>query len=270
MSQTDNVAQPHAIIDEKLQLVPYRNYDNVGPAASLNTTALDLLQYVRLYLNNGQVDQQPLIDPQAFAELTRAQTVIPIETFPPPLEGLTPQFYAYGLGWFIRDYHGRKIILHSGGVDGMTAIAGFVPEEQLGIVVLSNQETPVPAAVLSTVADRFFGPPETDWFAAYQAAQNNERKKNKAAAEAFEKSRITPTTPSLPLENYAGKFCDNLYGEASLTMENGHLVLRLSQSPCFTGDLEHWHYDTFRVHWRDPMISERPDNLPTRCPGRNF
>ena len=39
-----NVAQPHARIDGKVQRVAYRNYDNVAPAASINTSAVDLAQ----------------------------------------------------------------------------------------------------------------------------------------------------------------------------------------------------------------------------------
>ena len=45
-----------------------------------------------------------------------------------------------------------------------------------------------------------------------------------------------------------------MYGDAKITEENGHLVLRYG--PSFTGDLEHWHYDTFRVTWRDPMLGK--------------
>ena len=254
LSQAPNVATPHSIIDEKLKRIEYRNYDNVGPAASINTSAFDLLQFLRLYLNDGQVSNQSLIDPKVFANLTQAQIAIPIQPPPAELNALTPKFSFYGLGWFIRDYRGRKVVFHSGGVDGMTAIAAFVPEEQLGVVALSNQETPLPASIFSIVLDRFFGEPKTDWFAAYQAFQKKNREKNQATREEIEKARVKGTSPSLPLQDYAGKFRDILYGDAGVTLENDLLVLRFDHSPCFTGDLEHWHYDTFRIHWRDPLI----------------
>jgi CubicO group peptidase (beta-lactamase class C family) len=95
--------------------VPYRDHDNAGPAASLNASAIDLARYLRLFLGGGTVGGTILIEPAAFAELIRAQTVVPIETLPLEVSALTPRFHAYGLGWFLRDHRGRLIVVHSGG-----------------------------------------------------------------------------------------------------------------------------------------------------------
>jgi CubicO group peptidase (beta-lactamase class C family) len=254
LSQVPNIAMPHSRIDGKVQQVAYRNYDNVAPAASINTSAADLAQYVRFYLNGGKVDEQTLVESQAFAELTQAQITIPITPRPGDLAGLTPKFNAYALGWFLRDYLGRKIVLHTGGVDGMTALAAFVPEEQLGMVVLSNQETPFIGAACFHILDTFLGKTATDWFSVYASWFREEQEKKQHEQTTL--VRVTDTSPSLPLSGYAGRFQDPLYGLASVTLENEELVLRFEHSPCFTGDLEHWHYDTFRIHWRDPMITK--------------
>ena len=262
-----NRARPHSIIDEKLNRIEYRSYDNVGPAASFNTTATELLNFVRLFLNRGQVDKQPLINPKVLGELTQAQMVIPIQTSPPELRGLTPKFFSYGLGWFIRDYRGQKVIIHSGGVDGMTAIAAFVPAENLGVAILANQETPLPAAMFVSVLDKYFGEPKTDWFAAYQVSREKNQKKNQASREEIEQARVTGTSPSLPIQDYAGRFQDILYGDANVKVDNDHLVLSFENTPSFTGDLEHWHYDTFRIHWRDPVVPPGLATFPLNSKG---
>jgi CubicO group peptidase (beta-lactamase class C family) len=91
-------------------------------------------------------------------EMTTPQMVIPIRPNPPALAVLTPEFFTYGLGWFIRNYRGRKVVTHSGGVDGLVALATMVPEEELGIVALINQESALAAAVISLL-DAYLGAP---------------------------------------------------------------------------------------------------------------
>ena len=77
--------------------------------------------------------------------------------------------------------------------------------------------------------------------------------KAKDAEAALVAARVQGTKPSLELARYAGGYRDRMYGDLSIAQENGKLVLRFSHSPSFTADLEHWQYDTFRLHWRDPM-----------------
>jgi hypothetical protein len=61
---------------------------------------------------------------------------------------------------------------------------------------------------------------------------------------------VPGTKPSLPLEEYAGSYPSELYGEARVTLENGRLALRLLPNPDLVGDLTHWHFDTFALQWR--------------------
>ena len=70
------------------------------------------------------------------------------------------------------------------------------------------------------------------------------------------RSRDSTAGPSLPPARYAGAYRDALYGDATITLENGSLVLRFSHSPAFVGDLEHWQYDTFKTHWRTPHLED--------------
>jgi hypothetical protein len=98
------------------------------------------------------------------------------------------------------------------------------------------------------------GETDTDWFAAYQAWRQRFRQEQTALRDKVIESRRAGTSPSLAPGAYAGTYRDVLYGEAAVSQEADRLVLRFSHTPSFTGDLEHWHYDTFRIHWRDPMI----------------
>ncbi len=73
----------------------------------------------------------------------------------------------------------------------------------------------------------------------------------KAAAAKMEASRVKGTKPSLALEKYAGDYKSEMYGDVKIAFENSKLMAKFG--PNFTGELEHWHYDVFRVVWQDKV-----------------
>ena len=126
----------------------------------------------------------------------------------------------------------------------------LVPDQRLGIVVLTNAETPLYQAVAFRALDDMLGAPRTDWARVYTEQFRKQLAQAAQVERAAAGTRDTSSRPSLPLAKYAGRYTDAMYGDAAITEENGHLVLRFAHSPDFTGDLEHWQYDTFVAHWR--------------------
>src|SRR5439155_22213441 len=80
-------------------------------------------------------------------EMWSGQTILPIPDPPPPLAALRPNFAEYGLGWRLRDYLGRKVVSHTGGLAGIPSQITLVPAEKLGGVILPNSESELMAAV---------------------------------------------------------------------------------------------------------------------------
>lgn len=251
----ENVATPHTRIEGEVQPIPWRNVDNLGGAGAINSSVMELAQWIRLQLGEGTYEGKQLLSPEVVEEMHTPQTVIHSseetrEMFP------ETHFRAYGLGWFLQDYRGEKVVQHSGSLDGMRARVGMIPEEDLGVVLLANMtESDLLEALMFRVFDQYLGrSPPRDWSADLLAVRVEEREEAEARRDSVEEARIEGTSPSLPLERYAGTYADSLYGEATVTREDGGLVLRMG--PSFTGDLEHWHYDTFRAVWRDPYLGK--------------
>jgi hypothetical protein len=190
------------------------------------------------------------------------QTIIPIseggEKFNP-----TRHFNTYGLGWFVSDYQGQKVVSHGGGLDGMISQVAMMPEENLGVVVLSNSETSLPSIMVNKVFDVFLGVPKRDWSAEILARVNQGKATEQAEEKTLEEKRAKNTHPSLSLPQYAGTYTGAMYGDARITEESGKLVIRLVPSPNFVGDLEHWQYDTFRVRWRNSVSYPFPKGFIT-------
>jgi CubicO group peptidase (beta-lactamase class C family)/O-acetyl-ADP-ribose deacetylase (regulator of RNase III) len=154
-----DVAAPHSPVEGRMQPVAWRNIDNVGPAGSINSSARDMAQWIRLQLGGGAYNGRRLLSAAAVREMHAAQTVIPIDTLSERLWPST-HFRAYGLGWSLSDYRGRKLVGHGGAIDGMRAQVTLVPEERVGVVVLSNGGEPsrlLTQAVAFRVVERLPG-----------------------------------------------------------------------------------------------------------------
>jgi hypothetical protein len=184
------------------------------------------------------------------------QTIMPIDDPRPPLAALRPNFLAYALGWRVRDYRGHKLVHHTGGLAGMTSRTTLVPDQRLGIVMLTNGESAMYDALTYEVLVHFFGAPRTDWVAAFDSAARRDQASADSQLAALRIARDTTSRPSLALARYAGRYTDALYGDATIALENGALVLRFMHSPAFVGDLAHWQYDTFRTSWRTPNLAD--------------
>lgn len=251
LANSNNVATPHAKIDDKVEVVPWRNIDNIGPAGSINSNVSDMAQWVRLQLGGGVYQNQRLLSSGVIKEMHASQTIIPLEG---AMEILYPaaHFLTYGMGWFLSDYRGRKIVEHGGAIDGMRAEVGMMPEEKLGVVILTNKNGNVlPQALMFKVFDAYLGGPQRDWSAEILKSFKALEEQASTAERKAEAERVKGTSPSLAIDKYAGPYQSEMYGDAKVTLENGKLVAHYG--PGFTGDLEHWHYDTFRVTWRDRM-----------------
>jgi CubicO group peptidase (beta-lactamase class C family) len=254
-----NIAQPHALVDGKIQAVVPRNYDNVGPAASINTSVTELAAYARLLLNGGKFHGQQLFSPEIAYELWSPRTIIPLPSeFPIELNGLMPQFHnAYALGWFIQDAYGQKKVFHGGGIDGLRSLLTMIPQQKLGIAVFANNEGPTPWIMTNIILDLYHGANPEKW---YDAAQGFWQKQLEKQSMVIEGPPIVGTTPSLDFEKYSGRFTSDLVGGIEIRYEQEQLILRFPHTPSFTARLSHWQYDTFRVAWQDPII---PDGLIT-------
>ena len=255
----DDRAFPHERVDGKLQVIPFEVLDNVGPAGAINSCATDMAKWVQLQLNRGQFADRDdrLFSQRQSKEMWSPQTILPIADPPPPLAGLKPNFADYALGWRLLDYHGRKLVGHTGGVAGFVSRVMLVPEENLGVVVLTNaEEDGAFDSILYYVLDRYFNLPSSDWITAFKSVKDLQEKEAAETMKKAEGARAADSKPYLPLEKYAGTYNDAWYGPITIRQENGRLVISFDHTPTMTGDLQHWQYDTFKAHWRDHTIED--------------
>ncbi len=129
--------------------LPYRGIDEVAPAGSINSSAGDMAKWLQFILSGGIANGKRIVSEASFAEWMKPQTKI-------SADGKT----AYGLGWFIRDWNGLKVVEHGGNIDGFNALVAMVPEKRLGFVMLTNVTgSPLGSELMPIVWENILGKP---------------------------------------------------------------------------------------------------------------
>jgi CubicO group peptidase (beta-lactamase class C family) len=249
----DDVSSVHVVTGGKLTPIKLVLADVAGPMGSINSTVLDLAQYVRFHLGQGTFEGSRLLSDASIAELHQPQMIDPTETF---IKGTHfTQQVSYALGWWVQDYRGHKLVRHAGEIVGGSANVYYLPEKHLGVVVLANADAMnFLGGIALRAIDGYLGVPAFDWSA--RALEEEPERLDKEHGPKFkalmaeqEKGRIPDTKPSLPLESYAGTYHHDAYGDLEISVESGALRAKLWT---FTGKLAHWNYDTFSFEW-DPQ-----------------
>ncbi|MEN1985835.1 serine hydrolase [Paenibacillus hubeiensis] len=159
MQQKEDYAYPYIEKDGKLERMPFRNIDAIGPAGSINSNLSDMIAWLRFQLNQGQFDGQSLISKEQFAVMHTPH--MPCDS---PFQGTEMPVCTYGLGWFIEPYRGHMMIHHGGAIDGFASQVAFLPEQNIGIVALSNtQGSVVPYTASFRVVDLLLQLDVVDW-----------------------------------------------------------------------------------------------------------
>lgn len=272
-AERGNVAAPHHEIDGEVRRIANEPVDPVAPAGAVWSSAAELSRWVGMLLEEGTWEGERILPEETVAELFRPQTLIPRGAFYPTAELTDPHWTSYGLGWFQQDYRGLAVQFHTGSIDGMSAIVGLVPEEELGVVVLANLDhAELRHALLWKAVDLFTGrsagagaqsgiEPQPgadsgadpgaggprDWSAEVRQLYAERERRAAEAEAARDERRVEGASPSLALEGYAGSYAHPLYDRVEVRRDGAGL--RLVAGPRRTADLEHWHFDTFRARW---------------------
>ncbi len=250
LSKDQNIAYGH--LNNKV--LDIYHFNAVKPAAAIYSSVDELAVWTMLLLNGGEYKGQRIISKSSLTRIMEPHTILGASIMQKQ-HGIN--FYTYGLGWFIFDYNGKKIAEHDGGMPGYISKVTLVPDQNISVIVLNNgNDGFVDNAIRGDILDILVKGREFDWIGEYSAI--------KARIEAFEQatskqrleSRIPDTKPSLAPEGYTGIFRDKNYGDAEVALVSGKLRLTfLPAKTVFTGELEHWHYDTFKVVFRDKFLT---------------
>ncbi|MDQ7824843.1 MAG: serine hydrolase [Candidatus Eremiobacteraeota bacterium] len=207
-----------------------------GPAGAINSNIVDMAKWLTFQINNGKVGGKQLVSEKNMEVLHSPKTII-------GLGGKVHKNIFYCMGWIYQEYSPCPIIWHNGGTSMKTMVA-YVPEQKIGIVILSNYVTTLPELLAYRFIDQYAGKPARDLSA--EALAESE----KAKKEAKVLNPVAPKNPvaAMPLEKYAGYYSNEVYGKIKIAVDEGKLTLVIGPRNMKL-PLVHWNANIFAVHW---------------------
>ena len=242
LAKSSNAAFGYEVKNDSIvSKMDYYHISGMSPAGSINSSVNEMSRWLITWINKGKYKDQEIL-PEAY--VTEAMSSHMVVNSALPDDELPDMHLAnYGYGWFISSYRGHYRVQHGGNIDGFSANVAFFPSDSVGVVVLANQNgSPVPNMVRNTVADRMLKTEKTNWAKRFKERQEKAKKEAAEAEEESTSSKIENTRPSHVMQEYAGKYSNEGYGEFDITVENDSLFANFELKKFY---LKHYHYDIF-------------------------
>ena len=251
-------ALPYELKKDTIMKVPFKVIDGIGPAGSINSSINDMAKYTIFQLGDGTYDGKRLVSEKNLKLVHTGQTAI--GALPPSFTqgGIGPMVYA--MGWVDTNYRGHRMVWHNGGIDGFHSLLTMLPDDKIGVVLLSNLgDDPILEAIAYNVYDRLLGLPAYPWFDKFKEL-HDKAKKDRAEAEAKEKQAQvvkTGTQASHPLADFAGVYSNPAFGDLTITVKGDALEAKLNILQAAA--LKRVHYDIFEIpeELESPMSGAR-------------
>lgn len=244
IEKTDDHALPYELKKDVVTKVPYHNIDAIGPAGSINSSVDDMSHYLIFQLGDGKYEAKQIVAEGDLREMHSPQTAIPD---PPPafsMPGLG--HFSYGLAWVATAYRGHNLVWHNGGIDGFYALLSMLPDDHMGVVILTNLPNgQTPEVLAYNVYDRLLGLDPMPWFDRFKDLEAKGKKQEDEAKQIKPTGRKTGTHPSHNLADYAGEYQNDGYGLIKVALKGDALELSLNKLGPYP--LEHYHFDIFQV-----------------------
>ncbi len=250
ITTAENKASAHTVWNGEFKKIPYGRIDAMAPAGAISSSVNDLSKWVMAQLNKGMIDGKEIISAAAIAKTWQPNSILGNGG----VQFNNGHFALYGLGWFLEEYNGKKIVSHTGGVNGFVTSVTLIPEEKLGIVVLTNTDANVFYESLKwELMDAYMKLPYRNYSGLMLANQKENEKENDAALKLKRDTINSKPKTALALTSYTGEYKHELYGKMNIKLENGELIMRFEHHANRYSKLEALGGNRFLSTWNDPL-----------------
>ncbi len=185
----------------------------IGPAGSLSSTVNDMAKYLLFHLNKGMAGGKQVISRDQALYLRKGHTITSQDS---------SRVTLYGHCWFVEQNSRYRVIFHTGTTWGFTALCAFVPEMDLGIVILVNSEAPAYPryAIMRRMIDLYKGYPDKDYNKIFYEEWLSSARKGMKEADKKLADEVKAAAPDFKL--LTGTYDKGpLFGKAVVTLEAG-------------------------------------------------
>jgi CubicO group peptidase (beta-lactamase class C family) len=255
-----NFSQPYNLKKEIVTKVPFKNIDSIGPAGSINSSINDMSRYVIFQLGDGTYNGKRIVSQNNLKLVHTGQTAM---TNLPDFfsqNGLGPMTYA--MGWMDTTFRGHHMVWHNGGIDGFHSLLTMLPEDKIGVVLLSNlSNNSALEPIAYSAFDRLLGLSLDPWLDRYKSLDEKAKKAEEDAKKNKASTAKTGTQPSHPIADFSGEYTNPGYGTVKIAQNGQDLTIAFNQ-------LEP--YPFVRVHYDIFAVSEEPESIASGTKGQFY
>jgi hypothetical protein len=228
INHSKNYASPHLIKDSRLIVLPNENIDNMAPAGSILSTSEDMLKWINAFIYFGVLDSTEILKSDAIRTLRKPYQLIGYRTKKDSSEQL--RFLFSGMGWSIYDEFDKLTYTHDGGTDGFKSLMMVIPEEEYGVIVLTNSRSHnFTQAIIDELQYALYNKPFLSVNEEYYSEYIEEEKQ--AVKELFITKEKTKNNKlrNEQLKEYVGIYENKMYGNVEIVIKNSELKLKMLQ-----------------------------------------
>lgn len=246
----------HAPVNGKLEITGNTFTQIATPAAGIYASIDDMSKWVQAQLDEGKYGAQlkdSLFSKKALREMWTPQTIIPSGRGP-----YNTHFSAYGLGYFLSDVNGYFQATHTGGLLGIVSQVTMIPELDLGIIVLTNQQSGAAFnAITNTIKDAYFGIKDEDRITQYNDRRLAGERKEDSIVSAVEKNivaQLKSKAAKPDQSDFTGTYKDSWFGDVIISSQDKNLHFKAAKLSDLTGKMTFYKGTTYVVRWNDPSL----------------
>lgn len=246
----------HAPVNGKLEITGYTFTQIATPAAGIYASIGDIAKWVKAQLNDGKYGKDlknELFSEKQHREMWTPQTIIRSGSGP-----YNTHFSAYGLGWFLSDVNGYFQATHTGGLLGIVSQVVIIPELDLGIIVLTNQQSGAAFnAISNSIKDAYFKIDGKDRIKEYNERRLAGEREEDSIMSAVEKdiaAQLKSKSAKPDPTNYVGTYKDPWFGKVIISQKDKSLHFKSDKLSDLTGTMYFYKGTTFAVRWNDPSL----------------
>jgi hypothetical protein len=260
MEQMPGAATPYTNgSSNQLQVLPYDNVDNLAPAGAIVSNVKDISKWLLMQLDSGKANGKQIIPWQAIQRTRDMNTIIRSRKNP----FLPINIYGYGLGVFISDYGGHLTYEHTGGADGFVTNTCFVPDENLGIAIFTNNDNQEFFELLRyQILDAYLGLPFRNYSTLSLPDFTANRKKTLDDISGM-KTRVKNNKLPMLVNNYVGTYNNDLFGKIIVTSMGNNLLIKFGNHNNLNATLQYMDNDEWLLTYNNPAFGIFPLKFTT-------
>ncbi|WP_185290869.1 serine hydrolase [Chryseobacterium lactis] len=236
MVKQQDFSYPYGVYQKHIEKLLFQKPDNDKPGAAVNSSATEMANWIRLWLNYGKFESQILVSKDYMKNAMSAKVMI--DGAPPTSPDEKSYLFGHGYGWLTQIFKGHYKVWHAGGVSGFNSNVFLFPADQFGVVVLSNQHnSDISNTIANMISIRMLGLDHNKPYS-YEKGLSDIVKPDENISTALNEKK----KPTHDLDAYCGEYSNKGYGTFTVSKEGNNLYAKF---PTFKFILAHQQYDLF-------------------------